>query len=73
MAYNLTERLPNAQLRIVNPAMHGLATEVPQVCSNLLRELVSGKQKSEPRITILNPAETPPPPQRSLSISSPAR
>jgi pimeloyl-ACP methyl ester carboxylesterase len=55
MAYNLTDRLPNAQLRIVNPAMHGLATERPQICSNLLREFVSGKQTNSPRITVLQP------------------
>jgi pimeloyl-ACP methyl ester carboxylesterase len=72
MAYNLTDRLPNAQLRIVNPAMHGLATEVPQVCSSLLREFVSGKQAAAPRITVHNPTTNTLPQARTESISSPS-
>jgi pimeloyl-ACP methyl ester carboxylesterase len=71
MAYNLTDRLPNAQLRIVNPAMHGLATEVPQVCSSLLREFVSGKQAAAPRTTVLNPTTNTLPQARNESIASP--
>jgi len=55
MAYNLTDRLPSAKLRIVNPAMHGLATERPKICADLLREFVSGDQNVSPKITVLNP------------------
>jgi len=72
MAYNLTERLPSAQLRIVNSAMHGLATERPQICSNLVREFVSGKHAAAPRVVVLQP-NTPVPATQSIStISSPA-
>lgn len=72
MAYNLTDRLPSAKLRIVDPAMHGLATERPQICCDLLREFVSGNQKTEPRITVLNPTTNTIPQARSDSPSAPS-
>ena len=55
MAYSLTDRLPNAQLRIVNPAMHGLATERPGVCCRLVRDFISPQHAAAPKIFILQP------------------
>ncbi len=54
MGYKLADRLPDAQLRIINSAMHGIATERPAVCANLLRDFVSAKHASAPRIIILD-------------------
>ncbi len=74
MGYNLTNRLPNAQLRIVNSAMHGLATERPQICASLLRDFLSPQHAAAPRIIMLDPAPPAAPPVNSFStISSPAR
>ena len=72
MAYNLTDRLPNARLRIVDPAMHGLATERPHICCELLREFVSGERKTAPKITVLNPTTNTLPQARTESVSSPS-
>src|SRR6267142_1074222 len=66
MGYSLTERLPNARLRIVNSAMHGLATERPKICCDLLRDFVSGKQTASRRITILE-SSSPSPNAASVS------
>jgi pimeloyl-ACP methyl ester carboxylesterase len=68
MAYNLTDRLPNAKLRIVDPAMHGLATERPKVCSDLLREFVTVDPKTAPKITVLNPTTNTVPQARTGSV-----
>jgi pimeloyl-ACP methyl ester carboxylesterase len=73
MGYNLTNRLPNAQLRIVNSAMHGLATERPQICASLLRDFLSPQHAATPKITVLDPAQPVAPPDHSFStISSPS-
>jgi pimeloyl-ACP methyl ester carboxylesterase len=73
MGYKLADRLPNAQLRIVNSAMHGLATERPGICVNLLRDFLSGRHAAAPRITILDVAPSPPHEQAISTISSPTK
>src|SRR5947207_8176475 len=66
MGYNVTNHLPNAQLRIVNSAMHGLATERPGICVNLLRDFLSPQHAAASRITVLDP-NAPSPNNPSLS------
>ncbi len=72
MGYNLTNRLPNAQLRIVNCAMHGLATERPQVCASLLRDFLSPHHAAAPRITVLQPTSPVPTTPAISTISAPS-
>ena len=69
MGYNLTSRLPNAQLRIVNSAMHGLATERPQICASLLRDFLSPQHAAAARVIVLEPT-SPSPTNPSLSTLS---
>jgi len=59
MGYKLADRLPDAHLRIVNSAMHGIATERPAVCANLLRDFISEKHAAAPKVFILDPAGIP--------------
>jgi pimeloyl-ACP methyl ester carboxylesterase len=72
MGYNMTNRLPNAQLRIVNSAMHGLATERPKICASLLRDFLSPQHAAAPRITVLDPAAYRGSGSSISSLSSPA-
>jgi pimeloyl-ACP methyl ester carboxylesterase len=72
MAYNVADRLPNARLRIVDPGMHGLATERPQICSDLMRDFLSSKNNSSPGITILQSPPVAPTTQSIFTISTPA-
>jgi pimeloyl-ACP methyl ester carboxylesterase len=72
MAYNLTDRLPNAKLRIVDPAMHGLATERPRMCCDLLREFISSDQRTAPKITVLTPTTNVLPQARTEPVASPS-
>jgi pimeloyl-ACP methyl ester carboxylesterase len=74
MGQKLVDRLPNAKLSIVNSAMHGLATERPAACANLMREFVAGKgapaAAERPTMRIAAPKQSSP---NVTAISTPAR
>jgi pimeloyl-ACP methyl ester carboxylesterase len=50
VGYKLASLLPDAKLRIVRGAKHGLPLEYPQLCAQLIREFTETRGRDWPRI-----------------------
>jgi pimeloyl-ACP methyl ester carboxylesterase len=73
MGERLAQRLPNARLRIVNSAMHGIPTERPAACASLVREFVSAKDAPAAALPAMKIAQPRPLEPKTTAISTPSR